>query len=123
MECISMATMEDQEWQEAYNVARDSNPSINIEYLYGALYYNERQWIPAKDDLPKMIYKVEHDSKVAGYIGQDKMMQIIKCNFFWRGINKYIEDLVRSCESCQRSKAPRHVSYSLPSALELAYAP
>jgi hypothetical protein len=38
-----------------------------------------------------MIYKVEHDSKIAGHMGQDKSIQIIKCNVFgqeWTSILK-----------------------------------
>jgi hypothetical protein len=42
MECVVIATMEDQEWQEAYNAAKDSNPCTNREYLDGALYYKGR---------------------------------------------------------------------------------
>jgi hypothetical protein len=72
MRCVVMAAMEDQEWNDAYNTAKDSNPSANVEYLHWALYYKGRLWIPAKDDLHKMICEVEHDSKVAGHMGQDK---------------------------------------------------
>jgi hypothetical protein len=71
----------------------------------------------------KIICEVEHDSKVTGYMGHDKTIEIIKCNFFWPEMKKYIEDFVRSCESCQCSKALRHTYYSLLSLLELAYAP
>jgi hypothetical protein len=109
IEYLVMVAINNQEWQEAYNAIRDSNPSGNIEYLYGALYYKSRLWIPAKDDLRKMICEVEHHSKVASHMGQDKTMEIIKHNFFWLGMDKYIEDCVSSCESCQHSKAPRHV--------------
>jgi hypothetical protein len=70
-----------------------------------------------------MICEVEHDSKVASHIGQDKTIEIIKRDFFWPGIDKYIEDLVCSYESYQHSKAPRHMCYSLLSLLELVYAP
>jgi hypothetical protein len=82
IESVVMATTNDQEWQEAYNVARDGNPSTNVEYLYGALYHKERLWIPAKDDLHKIICEVEHDSKVTGHMGQDRNMEIIKRNLF-----------------------------------------
>jgi hypothetical protein len=37
-------------------------------------------------------------------------------------MDKYIEYFVRSCESCQYNKVPRHACYSLLSLLELAYA-
>jgi hypothetical protein len=69
-----------------------------------------------------MICEVEHDSKVASHMGQDKTIEIIKGNFFCPGIDKYIQDFVRNCESCQCSKVRRHACYGLLSQLELAYA-
>jgi hypothetical protein len=69
-----------------------------------------------------MICEVEHDSKVAGDMGQDKTIEIIKRNFGWPGIYTYIEDCVSSCESCQCSTVLRHVHYGLLSTLELVYA-
>jgi hypothetical protein len=78
---VITAATEDQEWQAAYNAARDSNLTANIEYLYRALYYRGRLCIPVKDDLRKMICEVEYDSKVADHMGQDKTMEIIKRNF------------------------------------------
>jgi hypothetical protein len=122
MEHVGTAAMKVQEWQHAYNVAKDSNPRANLEILHGALYYKERLWIPANDDLHKMICEIEYNSKVAGHIDQGKTIEIIKHNFFWLGMDKYIEDFIRSCESCQHSKAPTHARYSLLSPLELAYA-
>jgi hypothetical protein len=56
-------------------------------------------------------------------MGQDKPIEIIKGIFFCPRMDKHIEDSVCSCESCQRSKAPRHERYSLLSPLELASAP
>jgi hypothetical protein len=102
-----MATMEAQDRQVAYKATRDGNPITNVEYLYRALDYIGRLWMTTKDDLYRMICEVEHDFMVAGNMGQDKVMEIIKGNFFWPGVGKYIEDFVRSCESCQPSKAPR----------------
>jgi hypothetical protein len=39
---IVLAAANDLEWQEAYNIAKDSNLRINIEYLHRALYFKER---------------------------------------------------------------------------------
>jgi hypothetical protein len=121
IECIVTAAMEDQEEQDANNTAKDGNPSIHIEYLPSAFYYKGRLLILGKDDLRKMICGVEHDSKVVSHKGQDKTIKILKRNFFWPGMDKYIEDLVCSCESCQCRKPPRHVCYGLLAPLELAY--
>jgi hypothetical protein len=59
----------DQGWQDAYNAAKESNPSADIEYLLGALYYKGWLWIPPNDDLPKMKCEVEHDTQVASLYG------------------------------------------------------
>jgi hypothetical protein len=99
IEGVVMAAMNDQEWQESYNAAKDINPSPNVEDLHGAHYYQGRSWIPTKDDLGKMISEVDHDSKMAGHMDQDKTIKIIKYNIFWAGRDKYIEDLGRFYES------------------------
>jgi hypothetical protein len=94
IERVVTAATEDQEWQDTYNVAKNGNPSAKVEYLHRAHYYKGRLWIPAKDDLRKMRCEVEHDSKVAGHMSQDKTIEIINCNLFWLGMDKYIEDFV-----------------------------
>jgi hypothetical protein len=39
MECVVTAATEDQEWQDAYNAVKNSNPSVNIEYFHRAFSY------------------------------------------------------------------------------------
>jgi hypothetical protein len=68
-ERIVWAAMEEYESQDAYNARNDGNPIPNIEYLHRALYYKGRIWIPATDDLHKITCEVEHNSKVASYMG------------------------------------------------------
>jgi hypothetical protein len=47
-----------------------------------------------------MMYTVKYNSKGTCHMGQDKSIDIIKCNFFWLGIDKYMQDFVSSGESC-----------------------
>jgi len=65
----------------------------------------------------------EHDTKVAGHMGQDKTIELIRRNFWWARMNEQIINFVRSCPECQRNKASRHQPYGLASPLELPYAP
>jgi len=65
----------------------------------------------------------EHDTKVAGHMGQDKTIELIRRNFWWPKMNERITDFVRSCPECQKNKASRHQPYGLSSPLELPYAP
>jgi len=78
-------------------------------------------WVP--EELIREIMESEHDTKVAGHMGQDKTIELIRRNFWWLKMNERIIDFVQSCPECQRNKASRHRPYGLSSPLELPYAP
>jgi len=78
-------------------------------------------WVP--EELIREIMESEHDTKVAGHMGQDKTIELIQRNFWWPKMNERIIDFVQSCPECQRNKASRHRPYGLSSPLELPYAP
>jgi len=80
-------------------------------------------WIPEDGNLKTLILESEHDTKITGYMGQDKTIELIRCNFWWLKMNERIIDFVRSCPECQKNKAACHQLYGLSSPLELPYAP
>jgi hypothetical protein len=51
--------------------------ALGITYLHRALYYENRLWVPKDESLRQEILESEHDSKVAGHMGQDKMVELI----------------------------------------------
>lgn len=67
------------------------------------------------------IMTAEYDTKIASHMEQNKVIKIVRRNFFWSGMETQIEDCVHSCEYCQRNKASRHARYGLFSLLELLY--
>jgi len=85
------------------------------------LYRRNLLWVPR--NLVQQIMESEHDTKVAGHMGQDKTIELIRRNFWWPKMNERIIDFVRSCPECQQNKATRHQPYGLSSPLELPYAP
>ena len=87
------------------------------------LYRKGMLWVPGDEDLIRAILESEHDTKVAGHMGQDKTIELIRRNFWWPKMNERIIDFVRSCPKCQQNKASRHQPYGLTSPLELPYAP
>jgi len=93
----------------------------DIKKESGVLYRRGLLWVP--QGLIPRILESKHDTKVAGHMGQDKTIELIRRNFWWPKMNKRIIDFVRSCPECQRNKASRHQPYGLPSPLELSYAP
>jgi transposase InsO family protein len=70
-----------------------------------------------------MVASAEHDSKVAGHFGQDKTLELLTRHFYWPKMEEWVGDYVRSCDTCQRNKSPRHAKYGLLHPLELAYSP
>jgi transposase InsO family protein len=56
-------------------------------------------------------------------MGQDKMKELLRRNFWWPKMNEEIIKYVQSCPECQRNKAARHKAYGLLQLLEPAYAP
>jgi hypothetical protein len=99
----------------------EGNPSPDISFENEAFYYKGRVWILDDLELKKDILEAEHDSKVAGHMGQDKTIELVRRNFFWSEMEKFIKDYVHSCPECQRNKVARHARYGLLQPLELAY--
>src|ERR1700761_1154276 len=56
------------------------------------LYYKNRLYIPANEDLQTLIAKGCHDSQVAGHFGQDKTLDIITHDFYWKGLTDWVND-------------------------------
>jgi len=77
-----------------------------IERLDDLLYRRKRLWVPA--ELVPQVMESEYDTKVAGHMGQDKTIELIRRNFWWPKMNERITDFVRSCpESHVRKTKPR----------------
>ena len=94
-----------------------------LELQEGCVYRKERLWVPGGKGMRQGILESEHDTKVAGHMGQDKTIELIRRNFWWPKMDEHIIDFVRSCPECQKNKAARHQPYGLLNPLELPYAP
>jgi len=79
----------------------------------GLLFYKNRLYITNGEGLQTTIGKGSHDSQVAEHFGQEKTVEIITWDFYWKGLTAWINDYVRSCDECQQNKLPRHARYEL----------
>ena len=86
------------------------------------LYYKDRLFIPANEDVQTHIAKGCHDSQVAGHFRQEKTLEIITQDFYWKGLINWVNDYVRFCTACQQAKAPRHARFGLLNPLQVANA-
>jgi len=128
-EKIQKAAEKDRQYQEArkQEQAALAEPALKdrkvkeLEWKGGLLYRKNKLWIP--EEALQQLVESEHDTKVAGHMGQDKTIELIRRNFWWPRMNERIIDFVRSCPICQKNKAARHQPYGLSSPLELPHAP
>jgi len=54
-----------------------------LELREGMVYWKGLLWVPNNKDLIQRILESEHDTKVAGHMGQDKTIELIRRNFWW----------------------------------------
>ena len=92
-----------------------------LEAMDGLLYRKGMLWVP--EGMVQRILESEHNTKVAGHMGQDKTIELVRRNFWWPKMNERIIDFIRSCPDCQQNKASHHQPYGLSSLLELPYTP
>ena len=92
------------------------------EVVEDFLYYKNRLYIPEDESLRTTIAKRCHDSRVAGHFGQEKTVEIITRDFYWKGLTSWINDYVRSCDECQHNKSPWHAQCGLLQPLQVPYA-
>lgn len=123
LEQIFAAGAQDEAWMHDYENAMSGNPSEGMEYDDGTLYYRGRLYVPDNLDLKKQIVEADHDSVVAGHMGADKTVELVRRNFFWPAMDAWIRDYVNSCPECQKAKSARHARYGMLSPLEVPYAP
>jgi hypothetical protein len=113
-------------WDNHYcqeEVNRICNGDLNSYYIYnhGVIYFKCQLYIPNENNLKKEVLEWEYNSKIAGHIDQDKILEIIYKNLFWPQIKEAINNYMISCHMYQRIKHPRQARYGLLHLLELVY--
>jgi hypothetical protein len=114
--------VKDEEYLEALQSLgkEDEKTESTLHQEEGVLYRKLKLWVPCS--LRDSVLQSEHDSKVAGHMGQDKTKALIRRNFWWPKMNEEIIKYVQSCPECQRNKAAKHKAYGLLQPLEPPYA-
>ena len=72
---------------------------------YGAIWFEDRIYVPNDPELRKLILQEAHDSPYSIHPGNTKMYLDLKESFWWTGMKKDIAKYVAVCDVCQRVKA------------------
>jgi len=112
------AAREDENWmrrREELETLRKEEKELpkQLSIAEGLLYYKDRLLIPDNEDLQTLIAKGCHYSKIAGHFGQEKTLEIITRDFYWKNITDWVNNYVRFCTTCQQAKAPRDARFGL----------
>jgi hypothetical protein len=65
-------------------------------------------YVPNDNVLKLRILRDCHDTKTAGHLGQEKTLDQVIRDYFWPGMRKFVNNYVRTCDTCARNKTPRH---------------
>lgn len=61
------------------------------------------------DEEKERILREFHDNVLGGHQGRDKTFDKIRRQFFWKGLYSDVDNFVKKCEDCQRSKNGRNI--------------
>ena len=83
----------------------------------GLLRFKNSIFVPRDRAIREEILKRHHDDPGAGHMGVKRTTQAISSKYFWPDLNKQVREYCKSCQICQRVKAPRHRPYGEMNAL------
>ena len=84
------------------SLPRNHHVHDNVLLVKDAIY------VPDEAILRATVLYQAHDSPLAGHPGRDKTLDSVRRRYWWPGLTTYVQDYVASCDTCQRTKAPRH---------------
>ena len=68
------------------------------------VYIEERIYVPNNRKIKEEILKENHDLTDMGYLGQYRMLEVIKRTYWWPGLKEDIKKYVQECFKCQQNK-------------------
>lgn len=79
----------------------------------GLLLYEGRVYVPDSNDLRLRILREKHDHPTAGHQGFRKTYELVRREYYWSDLRKFVSDYCTSCDACPRAKPSRHKPYGL----------
>ena len=76
----------------------------------GLIYFESTRLYVPKNSRVRVL-KGFHDTAASGHLGRDKTLAMIKHWFYWPHMSRFIDEYVRTCDACNRTKTPRHLTY------------
>ena len=89
----------------------------------GLLTHKGRLYVPRDEGLRMQLISRCHDDPLAGHFGAEKTHELLARKYYWEGSAKQVNEYCKTCDICQRTKAPRHLAYGEMGLLPIADKP
>ena len=83
----------------------------------GILYHKERLWVSTSILID--VIQEAHDQPTCDHPGVARINNLIRREYYWRGMRNTIAQYVTNCYTCQRAKAPRNKDHGLLQSLPI----
>ena len=70
----------------------------------GVVYMKGRIYVPNNKKIKEEILKKNHNSVDVRYLGQQRMLELLKRNYWWPGLKEDVKRYVQGCFKCQQNK-------------------
>lgn len=71
----------------------------------GILYYRKIIYVPNQDDIKENILDEYHKIPYAGHPGYQKLITLLRKEYYWPGMKRDVTEYLARCIECQQSKA------------------
>ena len=68
------------------------------------VYIEERVYIPNNKKIREQVLKENHDLVDVEHPGQQRMLELIKRNYWWPGLKEDVKKYIQGCFKCQQNK-------------------
>lgn len=107
---IKEGTAHDEEAQRRMALIAPDDPRAALDES-GQLLVGGKVFVPDYENLRLKITQAFHDHHLAGHPGIRRTTRRIRERYWWPKLGEYVENFVKSCEVCARTKAMRHKPY------------
>ena len=99
IEWIHEASKQDQEWQERNIGLRElEQHRLQLpkywQIIDELIYYKNQLYIANNEELQTKIAKGCHDSQIGGHFGEEKTIEIVCRDFYWKVLTAWIKEYV-----------------------------
>jgi len=77
----------------------------------GRLLYRDCVYVPDHPLLRLQLLQDHHDPPAMGHPGHAKTLELLTRKYFWPSMRKDVDQFVRNCHVCRRTKSTRHALY------------